>query len=697
MHPALRDDLELHSASSAFDGAPQWTIHDPVRNLFFFFYWITFEFLARWNQGNPEDIIRSIHRDTTLAVTSQDYEEILQFLIGNELIQINGDEGLDYLRQQSQAKKPGFINWIIHNYLFFRIPLFKTDAWLEKHINHVSLFFSPVFFKITFVIGCLGLFEIYNHFSDFSATFLDMFSWQGAAAYFLALVGVKFFHEFAHAFTAKRLGCRVPTMGVAFLVMMPVAYTDTNDVWKLSDHKSRLKVDVAGVVAELVIAAWAIFFWSLLPPGLLKNIFYILGTTSWINTIFVNLSPFMRFDGYYALSDFLKVGNLHARAFNLAKWHFRKHAFGLNDPIPEDFPEPLKLFLIAFAWVTATYRLIVFLSIAFLVYHFFIKVVGIILFLIEIVWFVGKPIYSELEFWLKRRQEIVGGSKRHRAFYIAVISIFILVLPLDFRLKETGVLKPVQRHYIFAGQPAQLLSMLPANGQQMKAGQELIHLDSPEINRQFLITEQEKKLFEWKVGSASFDADLKNNLQANIESLHMAESNRSSQESFQKQLNLNALFSGQYFELSPDVKAGDWIGKGAKLGVLVNPSAWLVETYIPEEDVHRLAVGNSGKFFPDTAGNEIIKLQVASIDPHPTEVLTDTIYATQMGGSVVSRMVDGKAVADRPYYRVILYAQKPVHFSVTQRGRILIFAKPQSILTASIRQFMLVARREFSF
>ena len=53
MHPALRDDLELHSASSAFDGAPQWTIHDPVRNLFFSIDWITFEFLARWNQGNP--------------------------------------------------------------------------------------------------------------------------------------------------------------------------------------------------------------------------------------------------------------------------------------------------------------------------------------------------------------------------------------------------------------------------------------------------------------------------------------------------------------------------------------------------------------------------------------------------------------------------------------------------------------------
>ena len=37
-----------------------------------------------------------------------------------------------------------------------------------------------------------------------------------------------------HAYTAKRFGCRVPTMGVALLVMVPVLYTDVNDGWKLT-------------------------------------------------------------------------------------------------------------------------------------------------------------------------------------------------------------------------------------------------------------------------------------------------------------------------------------------------------------------------------------------------------------------------------------------------------------------------------
>ena len=99
------------------------------------------------------------------------------------------------------------------------------------------------------VIGIIGLLRLFNQFDVFVATFLDLFSWQGFLAYFVALTGIKIIHEFGHAFTTKRLGCKVPTMGIAFLVMAPFAYTDTNDIWKLKDRKSRLLVDVAGVVS----------------------------------------------------------------------------------------------------------------------------------------------------------------------------------------------------------------------------------------------------------------------------------------------------------------------------------------------------------------------------------------------------------------------------------------------------------------
>lgn len=697
MHPALRDDLELHSASPGFDGSPQWTIHDPLRNLFFSIDWITFEFMSRWEQGDAKNIIASIQEQTTLEVTEDDYENIFEFLLTNELLQIEGNQGLTFLKQQATSRKSNLLTWLIHNYLFFRIPLFNCDKWLTKNVNKVNYFYKSFFIKLTLIIGIVGLLQIYNQFNDFSSTFLDMFSWKGLVAYFFATLVVKFIHELAHAFTAKRFGCKVPTMGIAFLVMMPLAYTDTNDVWKLKDRKSRLLVDSAGVISELIIAAWSIFIWSLLPHGILKNIFYILGATSWINTLLINLSPFMRFDGYYTLSDFLKVSNLHTRAFALAKWHFRKNIFGFSDPIPEPFPNPLKNFLIIFAWITGIYRLVVFFSIAFLVYHFFIKALGIVLFLIEIIWFIARPIYSEVIYWLKRKDDILNNPKKNRAIYISGIILFIILFPLDFRLREVGILKPKDRYYIFAIEPSQLSSNPPMNGQSISKGEMIVQLSSPDLTRQLNIAKQEEHILNSKVTSASFNDELKNNLQANFSSLHMAESNVRSLEDMQKQLNTEAPFPGHYYELSPNLKDGDWIGKGAKLGMLVGENNWMVEAYIPEDSIQRLNIGYYGKFFSETAGNDVLSLKIVSIDPNPIKILSDPIYGTASGGSVVTRNLNDKLVTDQPYHKITFVSEKPKKLLATQRGYIIVYAKPQSIMSFSIRHIMNLIRKEISF
>ena len=47
----------------------------------------------------------------------------------------------------------------------------------------------------------------------------------------------------------------------------------------------------------------------------LRSALFFLATTSWVLTLAINASPFMRFDGYFLLSDTLDLPNLHARSF----------------------------------------------------------------------------------------------------------------------------------------------------------------------------------------------------------------------------------------------------------------------------------------------------------------------------------------------------------------------------------------------
>ena len=128
--------------------------------------------------------------------------------------------------------------------------------------------------------------------------------------YFITLILVKCLHELGHAYVAKYHGCRVSAIGIAFLVFFPFLYTDTTDAWRLRNHKDRLLINFAGILTELHLALIATFVWGVLPEGGLGAAFFI-ATTSWISSIAINVSPFMRFDGYYVFSDWLKENLQH--------------------------------------------------------------------------------------------------------------------------------------------------------------------------------------------------------------------------------------------------------------------------------------------------------------------------------------------------------------------------------------------------
>ncbi|NHW78486.1 site-2 protease family protein, partial [Escherichia coli] len=78
---------------------------------------------------------------------------------------------------------------------------------------------------------------------------------------------VKSLHELGHAFTAARYGLHVPAMGVAFMVLAPILYTDVTDAWRLSSRRQRMAIHAAGVIVELALASIALFAWALLPDG----------------------------------------------------------------------------------------------------------------------------------------------------------------------------------------------------------------------------------------------------------------------------------------------------------------------------------------------------------------------------------------------------------------------------------------------
>ena len=438
--PALREELALLPGPVLPDGQPSWTLHDPVRNLFFRIDWPTFELLQRWGAGSPAEMAQSVCDSTTLQLTEDDVKGVAQFLVGNQLTQPVRDAATSRKLAERLAQIRGTPwNWLLHHYLFFRVPLVKPDAWLGRWKGWVGWCYSPAFFGLTFLAFLLGLFQVVRQWDGFTAQLVDTFSLEGLASYAVALVCVKTLHELGHAFTAKRLGCRVPTMGVAFMVLWPMAYTDTNDAWRLTDARQRLQVACAGICTEMAIAAWATAAWGLLPDGPLRSAAFVLATTSWIATLAVNASPFMRFDGYFILSDLLDLPNLHERSFALARWKLREWLFALGEDAPEPLPARRRRWMIAFAWCTWVYRLVLFIGIALLVYHLFFKLLGVFLFVVEIAWFIWRPVRSELQAWGQRRRRIAQRGRTWVSLLVAMAVVLVSGLWMMGRVAKQTV------------------------------------------------------------------------------------------------------------------------------------------------------------------------------------------------------------------------------------------------------------------
>ena len=698
--PRLREELDLLPGPVLDDGQPSWTLHDPVRHQFLRLDWPTFEILSRWSLDDAQAIAAAVSADTTLQIGPAAVQQVARFLQDNQLLQPQAGSARQLAERLDKIRGSPF-KWLLHHYLFFRIPLWQPDAWLERWQRAAAIFCSRGFLVLTLAVLTLGLYQVARQWDVFTASLVDNFSWSGLAAYGVALVAVKFLHELGHAFAAKRQGCRVPAMGVAFLVLWPVAYTDTNETWRLTGRWQRLRVAVAGIATELVIAAWATLGWALLPDGAWRSAAFVLATTSWIGTLAINASPFMRFDGYFILSDWLDLPNLHQRSFALARWKLREWLFDLREPKPEHFPPGREAGLIAFAWFTWIYRLVVFLGIAVMVYHFAVKLVGILLFAVEILWFVLLPIRVELAAWRERWPRIRSSRRSRASAAILLAALLLTVVPWPARVTASAMLKPAEVWPVFAPSGARVEALPFREGDAVPQDAELLRLYLPDLQmrRQALLARVEQ--LRWQAAASGFEAESRQRLLVNEQTLAGAQSELASLDTEFKTYAPRAPFPGRLRDLDPDLQVGQWLSRKEKIALLVRDDGhWLVETWLDEHDVQRVAPGDSALFIADGPAAHAIRLKVKSIDRDASRVLPRPELAVQFGGHVLTREKAGQLVPERAVYRVSFEVAANAiedwgHLS--WRGQVTVHASWEAPAWRYLRQAAAVLIRELGF
>ncbi|WP_321956766.1 HlyD family efflux transporter periplasmic adaptor subunit [Paraburkholderia bannensis] len=634
--PPLRQELTLTPGASTPEGAPTWMLHDPAANRFFQIGWPAFELLARWNLDDPRAIVESVNRDTTLTVTLDDMEALLRMLRQQNLLVSRGEQDTARLQQHANAQHSSRAMWLLKHYLMIRIPLWHPMPFLRRAARYAAFAYRPAFWLAVAACALAGLVLVSRRWDEFLHTFHGYADWRGLIGVGVALGCAKVLHEFAHAFTAQRYGCRVPTMGVALLVMMPVLYTDTTEAWKVPQRQHRLWIGAAGMLSEIALAAVATLAWSVLPDGPLRAGAFLLATTTWIATLAINASPFMRFDGYFLLSDWLDMPNLHDRAFALGRWWLREWLFGFGDPQPEPCTAARRRFLIGFSFATWLYRLIVFMSIALVVYHAFFKLLGMLLFCVEFGWFIVRPVWREAAVTWQRRSALHWRRETLRSAMLGAVLLGFFVLPWQAGVSAPGVLGPQHAQGVYTVESGYLDASVPPlrDGARVHAGDTLAVLVSPELDYKLKTALADEAQLRWEVEQQPFDERLQQQGTALARRWDAARQTVAGLQAEIAQLTLRAPFDGTVQEAGDPPTPGAWLARGERVYDVIAPNGVKGDAFVGESDVARLKAGQKAVFVASVAEMAAHVCTIEAVDKVNVATLDEPSVASTYGGPI---------------------------------------------------------------
>jgi putative peptide zinc metalloprotease protein len=633
--PRLRPDLKIELSPERGGGFPAVIVSDAVRGSYFRLGWPESGMLLLWNEAVTVDGLRERLAHTYGTVpAAEDIAAVASFAYTNQLTET--DQGGTWQRYAAihAAGQHGWLKTLMHGYLFFRVPLLHPEAMLQSLLPWLAFVYSRAFWLLLAAIALPAVYLATRQSSAITSAIQDIVRLEGVHVYAAAILGLKAIHELGHGLTTVRYGCRVPSMGIAMMLGMPVLYTDTSDSWRLAKRTERLAIVFAGVAAELIVATVAIALWPFLGEGLARQICFALATSSIVLSVSVNLNPFMRYDGYFALSDYLEIPNLQPRAFNLGIWKMRELLFDLRHPAPELLPARMQRILIAYATLTTVYRLGLYLGIVAVVYAMAGKAIGIILGLFEIVVFIALPFAREFGAWWQLRGEIVARRRVRWVIGATVSAGLMLLVPWQSTVEAPSVLVGGQEQAVHMPLAAKVSRLAATDGQVVAAGDILFSADAADLDQQAAKAALELRALEFQL-SRSHTRDKERDERGVIESrLAKARDKLRSIDQQRGQLMIRAPFGGRVVDVDPEITAGIWINPKRQLARLVASDGVVVRGLVSDTDVGRIAVGSSAVFVPDDPGRARRTLVVRTIAPAGDGHLAEPVLADRYGGSV---------------------------------------------------------------
>lgn len=491
----LRKDLSIES--QLYEGRKFFVVKDPV-SLRYYRLKEHEHFLLEFMDGkrtlqDAQKAYEDRFRPDRLRL--EDLEAFAQQLLTAGLAQNEAPKSGKQLFERHVKKKRTELFQAFTNILYIKVPVFDPDNVLKHMLKYFSWIFTLGWFFISLCIMGAAVLLVASHFDTFRNKLPNyyefFFSFKTLIYLWLALGIVKVIHEFGHGLSCKKFGGEVHEMGMLFLCFSPALYANVSDAWTLPNKWHRIIISAAGIYVELIIASIATFIWWNTPNDpFINNLSLCIMIVCSVSTVVFNANPLMRYDGYYALADWLEIPNLRERANRFIKNLALEYCFGIEVPPEPYMASTRKTLFISYAVFSYLYRWVVTFTILYFMYSFLkpykLEVISAALTLASICSMVGWPVYrfGKNLFRRGRLPDMNRARTTMTAIIAAVLVVVFFTVPLPVnRLRGYGLVvpRPETTDKLFVTVPGFLQNIKVRPGQEVFKGDELAIFSNHEL------------------------------------------------------------------------------------------------------------------------------------------------------------------------------------------------------------------------
>jgi putative peptide zinc metalloprotease protein len=504
-----------------------------------------------------------------------------------------------------------------------KIGKYVYSGWFTLFAVALFLFQAVIFTTQWSVIGP----DIPLYFDFGKKTFSDL------VEFWLLLAVVGFLHESSHGLTCKHFGGEVHSMGLMFLYLTPAFYVDVTEAWISASRLQRLATIIAGLWAEMILCGLAMIVWMNTQVGQwLHDFSYKLILLSGLFLLAINLNPLIKLDGYYFLTEWIRIPDLKERSTAFLIGWVQAHVFRLPVDVPVVARRRVPLFVL-YALASGGYSyllLLLFVRFGYNVFfHWFAELALLPAALLGFVIFRSR---------LRSLQNFAVGFYRSKAgsgalrltplsALLVIALLFILFVPIA-RDRENAyfVIEPRDNHEVHAGVPGKVVAVYVKEGDTVRAGQVIARLQS-------LNEASASEAAAAQVASSQahvFTAELQHSGLG--EALTAQQAARRSSDTAREegaQLAVVAPTGGVVATRDPESLLNRDVTTGATLLTIVDPSQLVARLYVPVSEMDYVRVGDPVSLQLSSQFSEIhghLGTMEGSASPLPPGVVANQDY-----------------------------------------------------------------------